>query len=132
MLRVFEPAFYEMSLDIFELELLLEEIDYIVFIHAVLTSIDIGRDESALREGMDADMALGDDNETAPPAWVFDVIVGSRNDNWFSERTHAQSIAELRETGENSLFTIKALRIPTVAVDSNMFSKMGCHRNSLR
>lgn len=117
-----------MSLNIFELEFLLEEINNEILINAILTGIHIGGDEPTLREGVDADMALGDDDESAPPSRILDVIVGRGDDGRLHERAHTESVAEFGKTGENGLFAVEALRVSTVAVNGHVFTKMGCHR----
>lgn len=81
MLRVFETAFYEMCLDIPKPKLVLKEVDNELLVDAVVTGVDIDRNELAFREGVDADMALRDDDKAAPTARVLDLVVWCRNDN---------------------------------------------------
>lgn len=117
-----------MSFYIFKLKFLLKVISHKFFIHTVLASIHIGRDEPTLGESMDTDMTLCYENESAPSARVFDMVVRRGENYRFHKRTHAKRIAKLREAGKDSFFAIKALRIPTVTVDGNMLAKMGPHR----
>ena len=114
-----------MRLDIFELELLFEIINYVVFIHTILASVHVSGDKSALRESVNTDMALGNDNKTAPSTWILYVIIRRRNNQWLREWAHAKSTAEFRETGENSLFAVEAFGVPTVTINGNVFAKMG-------
>ena len=55
------------------------------------------------------------------------VIVRRGNDDRLHERTHMERIAHFGKGGENGLFAIEALRIPSVAVDSDMFAEVDSH-----
>lgn len=120
-------SFDEMFFHVSQFEFLFKIICNEISVDAVLASVDVGRDKATLRERMNADVALGDDNEPAPAAGVFDMIVGSGQHNRLHKRTHMQGVAQFREAGENGLFAIETLRIPAVTVDGDVFSEMDGH-----
>ncbi len=77
---IFHAAFDEMSFNVLELKFLLEIANNEINIDAVLASVDIGGNEATLWKSVDADMTLGNHENTAPTAGVFYVIIRSRVD----------------------------------------------------
>ena len=125
MLRVFEPAIDEMRFDIFKLELLLKKISNDICIHAILTGVDIGRNESAFRKCVDADVALSDDDEPAPAARILDMVIRCGDDHWFRKRAHLERVTQFGKNRENDFFTAETFRITAVTVDSDVFAEVG-------
>ncbi len=95
-----------MLLNLFEFELLFEVINDEVNVKAVLAGVDIGGKESAFRKRMNTDMAFGDDDEAAPPSRVFQMVVGSGDDERLREHLHLEDSAKLGETRYDCLFAI--------------------------
>lgn len=129
MLRIFASALNEMFFNIFEQKLLLEIIDNKVDVDTVLARIHIGGDKSALRERVDADMAFGNHENTAPAARVLNMIIGSRMDLHMrlTERAHPKRIAKSRETREDRLVVVEPVMVAPVSVYGYMFAEMGRH-----
>lgn len=127
MLRILEPAFDEIHFNFFEQKLLLEIANDEVDIDAILARVDIGRDKAAFRKGVDADVALGNHENTAPAARVFYMIIGSGVDLHMrlTERTHPKRITQFRETRQDCLFVIEPVMVAPVSVNGYVFAEMG-------
>lgn len=131
MLRVLETALDEMRLDLLELKLLLEKVSDEILVHAVLAGVDVCGDKTTLREGVDTDVTLGDDDETAPTTRILDVVVRCGKNHGLHQRAHAESVANLSESRENRLLAVEAFRVAAVAVNRDVLAEVGCHRTSL-
>ena len=93
MLRILESAFNKMRLNIFKLKLFLKEINHKFLINTILTGVDISREKTTLRESMDTDMTLGNDDETTPSARVLDMVIWGGNNHGFRKWMHPEQIA---------------------------------------
>lgn len=127
MLRVLESAFDEISFYLLELELLLEIINDKVDVDAVLASVDVGGYKAALRKRMNADVALGNHENTAPTARVFNMIIGSGVDLHMrlTEGAHSKRIAKPCEARKDCLVVVESVMVAIVSVNGYVLTKMG-------
>lgn len=114
-----------MRLYILKLEFLLKKIYNEGLINAILASVYIGGKKAALRECVDTDMALCNDDKAAPAARILDMIIRRRCNNRLHERAHAQRVADFGERSHHRLLTIQASWIAPITINSDMFSKVG-------
>jgi len=85
-------SFNKVLLYVPKAELLLEIVNKEHCIHSVFTGIYVCGDESAFWEGMNADMALRDEDNAGHPAGVFYIIAGKNDNLGLGNDAHAEHL----------------------------------------
>ncbi len=91
---------------------------------AVLAGIDIDTDKTPSGKSVDTDVALGNHRETAPASWVLLVIASSKVDLWSGQDMHIEHVRQILETMEDELLVVQLFKIPSVAIEGQVFSEM--------
>lgn len=96
-------------------------------IEVILARIDVCREETAFRKGMNTDVAPGDNEESAPATGIFGMPFRCPENERFCQRAHPQLIAELAKDKRYRFLTVETFRIPSVSVNRYVFAEMSYH-----
>lgn len=103
MFRIFLSSLNEILLRVLKLERFLEVLHRVAVVEAVLAGVDIDTDESSRWEGMDADVALGDNHEAAPTARILGIVSRRFKDYWRCQLRHAEILWQFIQAAKNHL-----------------------------
>ena len=94
-------------------------------IQPVLTGIDIGRNEAACGEGVDADVAFLQHHDTGPAAGVFLVVALSKIDHRAAQDGHFEGGHQIRKRTGDCFPAVERGVVAVVAVEGEVFAEVG-------